>query len=188
MKYTTILAICGLAAAAFISTMLYAQNQPTSVQSSEQPESSLDILLSNLKQQRESRSVLSDQMLDRDGHILRLQSEIIDLRVERDRLATQVTKLATRLQEVTVVGASTKCRIEDCVPVQVVEEEKVLIQISNANKLFQYGKNLHEIASCDQTREAAQTMMQVAIDDLELLGFDTTDLLTNKSTEKAHQR
>lgn len=192
MKYTIILAICGMVAATFLSSMLYAQNQASNIQSSEpqaESKSSLDILLSNLKQQRESRSVLSDQLLDRDGQVLRLQSELIDLRVERDRLAMQVNQLATRLQEVTVIGASTRCRSEDCVPVHVMEEEKVSIQISNATKLFKYGRDLYNIASCDQTKEAAQTMMQVAIDDLELLGFDTTDLLANKPTEKeAHQR
>lgn len=180
MKFGSLLISCGLAASLFLVGMLYAQGQAPTISTTAVSEgSSLDVLLEDLKQRREARTVTVEQPVTaRDPKVTRLQNELIDLRVERDRLEMHVMQLEARLQRVTVVGTSSRCRNEDCVPIQKFEDERIRLQSTHAVSLYIYGKELYELTTDVEIRKKATKMMTIAINDLELLGFDTTDLVT----------
>lgn len=199
MRHMTLITASVLTVAFFLTGILYAQGQTETVQTEPQKARGLDNLLDDLKERREVKAIAASRPMDRDGQLLRLQSELIDLRVERDRLVMQVNRLETRLQGVTVFGASSKCRADECVPLQQVELEKMLLQASHAIDKYKCGKRLYDLTPSEEVKKYAETMMRVALDDLELLGFDTTDLLENEDfadllsqkrelTEKASQR
>lgn len=134
------------------------------------------------------------QLLDDDN--LRLRSEVIDLRVERDRLASRVRSLESELKEVVVVGVKSNCNAVACSSDQETEAEKVLIKAASAVSTHNIGIRILQNSECEEAHKYANEMITGAIEDLKLLGFDTTnvneelelDTLMNQIEQKEAQK
>jgi hypothetical protein len=115
-----------------------------------------------------------EKLLDDDN--LRLRSEVIDLRVERDRLASRVRMLESERKEILVVGAKSKCEPTPCISEQEVKADKIMIQAASAIRAHNIGINLRRNSDCPEAHKYAEAMINGAIEDLKLLGFDTTNV------------
>lgn len=140
---------------------------------------SIDSLMEMYAQKREINSIENTEHLTPDEENLRLRSELVDLRVERDRLESKVRHLENELQEVVVVGAKSNCEEVSCVPSANADAEKVLIHAASAVRAHNIGVGIRRDSQCKEAHKYAEEMINGAIEDLKLLGFDTTNLNEN---------
>lgn len=174
MKYTIATLVLCMSFLTLVGIVMAGNNTDTKPKNAV-AESPLDILLQERKDSIKSRSSRV-RVIDADEYILRLQSEIIDLRVQRDQLEMKLTEAESDLETVVVVGASSKCNAIDCVPKHDVEMEKLVIQSTHSLHIYLYGRRIYTMADSIEVIQLSEEMMQAAIENLELLGFDTRDL------------
>lgn len=114
---------------------------------------------------------------DPQAEIRRLKNEIIDLRVERDALQGQVRFLEQESNAKVVKADSVNCVKKNCVSLEDVQKERIVTHIVYSLSLYRLAEALDKSASkMDvEAHKKAQRVMERAIKDLELLGFDTKD-------------
>lgn len=173
MKVTSLI----IASAGFYLLLLSQVSGNESFQVPDQ-KTSIDSLMEMYAQKQETRSVKGIEDTPMDDNV-KLRSEVIDLRVERDRLESRVRNLEHELKEVVVVGAKSNCESASCVSAQDVEAEKILIQAASAVRSHNIGINIRRNSQCKEAHKYADEMINGAIEDLKLLGFDTTNVDEN---------
>lgn len=114
---------------------------------------------------------------DPQAEIRRLKNEIIDLRVERDALQGQVRFLEQESSAKVIKADSVNCVKKNCVSLEDVQKERIVTHIVYSLSLYRLAEALDKSASkMDvEAHKKAQRVMERAIKDLELLGFDTKD-------------
>jgi hypothetical protein len=112
---------------------------------------------------------------DPQSQIRTLKSEVIDLKVERDSLQDQVKYLEGQLERRN--ATSSNCGQGTCVPIDQVEREKILTHIVYSLSLYRLAEMVDKLTPANdvEAHKKAQRIMQNAIEDLKLLGFDTKD-------------
>jgi hypothetical protein len=158
-----------------ISTTMFGQQLDTPPQ--EESVTALDKMLVVYEQKKaENASGLSPESERR-----RLQSEIIDLKVEKDQLTSRVEYLKAELtkQQRPVSNAGVCSKETTCIPAKEVEREKITSHLVYSLSLYRLAEltdtNLPIGKKYVEAHTAAQRVMQSAMGDLNLLGFDTSD-------------
>ena len=116
---------------------------------------------------------------DRATEIVRLQSQLIDVRVERDRLAEEVLFLKSKIDNMLVTeDVSTECNSTECIPIEQVEQDKIYTHVVYTISQYRLAEMITETASEEnvEVHNTARKIMRGAINDLEVLGFDTSNM------------
>ncbi len=119
---------------------------------------------------------------DQASEIRRLKSQLIDVRVERDQLADQVSFLQAKIDSLFENEAHTElhdqCSDFECVPITEVENEKILTHVIYTLSQFRLAELIVAIVPEENVEayEKAQRIMVGAKNDLDVLGFDTSDM------------
>lgn len=156
----------------------FAQQQ---VQQQGQQTSEIDKLIEGY--QNNKRAPASRPM-DPESEIRRLQSQLIDLRVERDRLAEEVLFLKEKIDTFSNQERASGC-MQDCIPVAEVEEEKIITHVIYTVSQYRLAELITQTVPEEfvEVHNTAQKIMRGAINDLDTLGFDTSDMNTYPTLE-----
>lgn len=111
---------------------------------------------------------------DPQSEIRTLKSELIDLKVERDALEDQVKYLEKQMERRNAVSP---CGEGKCIPVDQVEKEKIVAHIVYSLSLYRLAEMVDKLTPANdvEAHKKAQSIMKSAIEDLNMLGFDTRD-------------
>lgn len=119
---------------------------------------------------------------DQASEIRRLKSRLIDVRVERDRLTEQVAFLQAQIDNMLEseehAELHANCLDVECIPITEVEEEKILTHIIYTLSQFRLAELIISIVPEEnvEAHNKAQKIMEGAKNDLDVLGFDTSDM------------
>ena len=144
-----------------------------------QEPSSLDRLLDQYGEQRAANTTRQDPQ----SEIRRLQNQIIDLRVDRDELAEENNYLKDRLAS--MESAQPACT-QECVSLDKLEDQRIVSYVIYSLSLYRMAevvvKNTPE--NNVQAHKKAQQVMAGVKSDLDVLGYDTTDMTDYPSLEE----
>lgn len=116
---------------------------------------------------------------DKDSEIRRLKSQLIDLRVERDRLADEVVFLKGKIENmIAQEEAHPECIEVECIPISDVEQDKIITHVVYTISQYRLAELLTLTVPEEyvEVHNTAQKIMRGAINDLDVLGFDTSDM------------
>lgn len=140
----------------------------------------LDDLLDDMKIQQERLGNLPI-----DEQLRRLKSQLIDLRVERDRLRDENRYLRSQIDDLrnkirasrTSSEPSVSCPVDECISIDKAEEQKILQHVIYTLSLYRVAELMKSALpeSAVEAHREAHRIMKGAIKDLELLGFDTSN-------------
>lgn len=125
--------------------------------------------------------------------VIKLRSELIDLRVERDRLASRNKQLHDHIEKLKETGISV-CGISTCVLQEEVELEKIRMEIVHWVHMHNMMNHIHRNCSdnvevCDQSKEwaegAARHLRVLGISVLEGEEIDLDRALTELEAAKS---
>jgi hypothetical protein len=125
--------------------------------------------------------------------VIKLRSELIDIRVERDRLMSRNKQLQEQIQQIKT-NTGSKCSIENCVPQEEVELEKIRMEIVHwvhMHNMMNYIKNNceNDVYICNQAQEwaegAARHLRVMGINVLEGEEIDLDRALTELEAVKS---
>ena len=117
--------------------------------------------------------------VDQASEITRLKSQLIDVKVERDRLADEVLFLKAKLDNVSTTDeAHPECAEVECIPVSLVEQDKIITHVIYTVSQYRLAELITETVPTEyvEVHNMAQKIMVGAKNDLEVLGFDSTDM------------
>jgi len=140
-------------------------------------ESSLDRLIEVYAQRkataiRVSESEILQPVEQGTDTMTELRSEIIDLRVERDRLESKNRQLLEKLNSLKNTN-SNECINNECVPIEQYEFEKVKLVVAHWVQMHNFTENLMQLYKEDS--EAHTVVVQYhnkAVKQLRILGFN----------------
>lgn len=139
----------------------------------EQEQSQLDKLIDRYDVQQRAPAE------DPKSELRRLRSQIIDLRVERDALSEENAYLKNRLENIQAFEEThPECLEQDCVPVSTVENERILSYVIYSLSMYRMAEVVVNNTPADnvEAHKQAQRVMAGVKSDLDVLGFDTTDM------------
>jgi len=116
---------------------------------------------------------------DQASEVRRLKSLLIDVRVERDRLAEEVLFLkATVDNMVEQEGTQSGCIQVECIPVTEVEQDKIITHVIYTISQYRLAELLTQTVPEEyvEVHNTAQRIMTGAKNDLDVLGFDTSNM------------
>jgi len=116
---------------------------------------------------------------DKDSEIRRLKSQLIDLSVERDRLADEVLFLKAKIDNmIAQEDAHIGCAEVECVPITEVEQDKIFTHVVYTISQYRLAELLTQKVPKEyvEVHNTAQKIMRGARNDLEVLGFDTRNM------------
>ena len=125
--------------------------------------------------------------VDQASEITRLKSLLIDTRVERDRLADEVIFLKLKLENVTTTDeAHPECAEVECIPVSLVEQDKIITHVIYTVSQYRLAELITETVPGEyvEVHNMARKIMVGAKNDLDVLGFDTTDMTEYPTLEE----
>lgn len=118
--------------------------------------------------------------IDLESENLRLKNQIIDLRVEKDAMNERIGYLQTIIDnhEASEQGLSSECHNVECVPLDAVMTEKIITYVIYSLGMYKLAELLDQVASADniEAHTKAQKIMNGVVADLNVLGFDTSDM------------
>lgn len=116
---------------------------------------------------------------DKESEIRRLKSQLIDLRVERDQLAEQVLYLKETIENIQLAEeAHPECLEVECIPITDVENDKIMTNVIYTLGQYRLAELLDRLVPEEnvEIHNKAQQIMAGAKKDLDVLGFDTSDM------------
>lgn len=119
--------------------------------------------------------------------IIRLQSQLIDTRVERDQLAEEVIFLRTKIDNMVLTeDVHAGCENTECIPIEQVEQDKIYTHVIYTISQYRLAEMITQTVSEEdvEAHNTARKIMRGAINDLEVLGFDTTNMNDYPSLEE----
>jgi hypothetical protein len=123
---------------------------------------------------------VASQPQDLESENRKLKSQIIDLRVEKDALNEKVAYLEAVIanHEASETGVPAECHDVTCVPLADVQQEKVITYVIYSLGLYRLAELLDQAAPREnvEAHRKAQKIMVGVKSDLEVLGFDTSDM------------
>jgi len=124
------------------------------------------------------RAVSQPQNLESENR--RLKNQIIDLRVEKDALSERVTYLQSIIDnhEASEDGVQKECHNVRCVPLDDVQQERVITYVIYSLGLYRLAELLDKVTPQEnvEAHKKAQKIMVGVKSDLDVLGFDTSDM------------
>lgn len=119
---------------------------------------------------------------NKEAEITRLKSQLIDVRVERDQLVEQVAFLQAKIDN--ILGGEehaelhAECLEVECIPITEVEQEKIITHVIYTLSQYRLAELITEILPEEyvEAHNQAQRIMVGARNDLDVLGFDTSDM------------
>lgn len=118
----------------------------------------------------------------KDAAIRRLKSQLIDIRVERDQLSDQVLFLQARIEHMIENEEHSElheqCLDIECVPITDVENDKIITYVIYTLSQYRLAELIVSTVPEEnvEAHEKAQKIMAGAKNDLDVLGFDTSDM------------
>ena len=163
-----------------IATLLVsfpALTQETQQEAVQQP-SSLDRLLDQYDEQK--TSIIRQ---DPQSEIRRLRSQIIDLRVDRDELAEENNYLKDRLAS---IESTQPACTQECVSLDKLENQRIVSYVIYSLSLYRMAEEVvkNTPATNVEAHKKAQRVMAGVKSDLDVLGYDTTDMTDYPSLEE----
>ena len=137
---------------------------------------SLETLLSDIQERRTTRS--AEQNVSPEEQVRRLQNQLIDIRVERDLLAEENNFLRRQVDDMqNERSAVTNCPPGECITLAEAEEQQLLQHVIYSLSMYRLGEFMHSVIPAEdvEAHTRAQRLMDGAKEDLELLGFDTSN-------------
>ena len=125
------------------------------------------------------KQVASVAPRDLESENRKLRSEIIDLRVEKDGLSEQVSYLQSTINNMaTSEDAHPGCENTECVPLEEVMNEKLITYVITSLGMYRLAELLDQAAPVEnvEAHTKAQKIMEGVKSDLDVLGFDTSDM------------
>lgn len=120
------------------------------------------------------------QPQDIESENRRLKNQIIDLRVEKDALSERVTYLQSIIDnhEASEDGVQKECHNVRCVPLDDVQQERVITYVIYSLGLYRLAELLDKVTPQEnvEVHNKAQKIMVGVKTDLDVLGFDTSDM------------
>ncbi len=116
---------------------------------------------------------------DLESENRKLRNEIIDLRVEKDGLGEQVSYLQATIDNmVSSEDAHPGCENTECVPIEDVMNEKLITYVITSLGMYRLAELLDQAAPVEnvEAHTKAQKIMNGVKSDLEVLGFDTSNM------------
>ena len=121
---------------------------------------------------------------DQESEIRRLKSQLIDTRVERDQLSEQVVFLQAKIESILEAENEedtelyNTCFQVECVPITDVEDEKIITHVIYTLSQFRLAELIVITVPIENVdaHNKAQRIMVGAKNDLDVLGFDTSDM------------
>ena len=115
---------------------------------------------------------------DKDAELIRLRSQMIDLRVERDRLEDEVGFLKNRAANIEAMGEHPECLDVKCVPVTEVEQDKIITYVIYTLGQYRLAELMETSLPLEEVdaHNMARKIMEGARNNLNVLGFDTSDM------------
>jgi len=115
---------------------------------------------------------------NQEVEIVRLQSQLIDVRVERDRLVEEVLFLKSKLDNIVLSDEEAAgCANIECIPLEQVEQDKIYTHVIYTISQYRLAELITKSVSEDsEAHNTARKIMRGAINDLGVLGFDTTNM------------
>jgi septal ring factor EnvC (AmiA/AmiB activator) len=165
-----------LVATLFLTVPAFAQQQVQQQQTQQQV--TLDVLLDRYEQQQQQQQQQkAAEAEDPASEVRRLRSQLIDLRVERDALQEENSYLKNRLENMQTFEES-ECLEKECVPVDKVEEERILSYVIYSLSLYRMAEVVAQNTPSEnvEAHKKAQRVMAGVKSDLDTLGFDTTNM------------
>ena len=117
--------------------------------------------------------------VDPSSELRKLRNQMIDLRVERDALADENAYLRNKLENIEQFEeAHPECLESGCVPLDDVEQERILSYVIYSLSLYRMAElvTLNTPLENVEAHKKAQKIMAGVKADLEVLGFDTTNM------------
>lgn len=133
---------------------------------------------------------LEIQPQNKDAEIRRLKSQLIDIRVERDQLSDQVLFLQSRIENMIEneehLELHEQCLNVECVPITDVENDKIITHIIYMLSQFRLAELIVSTVPEEnvEAHKKAQKIMAGAKNDLDVLGFDTSDMSSYPTLEE----
>ena len=143
-----------------------------------QQTSALDQLIDQYESKQRVASAAAP--LDLISENRKLKNQIIDLRVEQDTLNGMINYLKTIItnHEESEEGLQAECHNVECVPLENVMTEKLITYVIYSLGLYRLAELLDQAAPEEniEAHTKAQKIMNGVIKDLDVLGFDTSDM------------
>lgn len=140
-------------------------------------QTNLDKLLDQYEVQQKSASSRSNE--DPQAELRRLRNQLIDLRVERDALQEENNYLKDKLVNVqNLEEADPECFERECVALAEVENERIISYVIYSLGLYRMAEQVSSNVPQEnvEAHRQAQKIMAGVKSDLDVLGFDTTDM------------
>lgn len=141
-------------------------------------QTALDELIDQYESKQRIASAVSP--LDLESENRKLKNQIIDLRVEQDALNEMINYLEAVIEnhEASEQGLQTECHNAECVPLDEVMTEKLITYVIYSLGMYRLAELLDQVAPADniEAHAKAQKIMNGVVTDLDVLGFDTSDM------------
>ena len=155
-----------LSALAFIPCILFAD---------EKQQTAMDRLIEDYQTTQRSMEPENTK-----AEITRLRSQLIDVRVERDQLSNQVIFLKTKIEniETSEAHANPICHKVKCIPITEIENDKIITHVIYSLNQYRLAELITQTIPLKdgEVHKKAQRIMIGEKNDLNMLGFDTTDM------------
>ena len=138
-------------------------------------QTNLDKLLDQYEVQQRAPAMNEDPKAE----LRRLRNQLIDLRVERDALQEENNYLKDRLANVQELEeAHPECFERECVALDEVENERIISYVIYSLGLYRMAEHVAEAVPQEnvEAHRQVQKIMAGVKSDLDVLGFDTTDM------------
>ena len=138
-------------------------------------QTNLDKLLDQYEVQQKSATSRSNE--DPQAELRRLRNQLIDLRVERDALQEENNYLENKLTNMQQETPS-ECFERECVALDEVENERIISYVIYSLGLYRMAEQVADDVPQEnvEAHRQAQKIMAGVKSDLDVLGFDTTDM------------
>ena len=149
----------------------------TALAEDEVEQTALDKLIDQYELKQQVANASAPQDLESENR--RLRNEIIDLRVEKDGLGEQIAYLQATIDSMnTSEGEQTGCQATECVPLEDVMNEKLIQYVITSLGMYRLAELLDQSAPVEnvEAHTKAQKIMNGVKSDLDVLGFDTSDM------------
>ena len=153
-------------------------SQEVAEESVQEP-SSLDRLLDQYGEQRTASMTRQDPQAE----IRRLRNQIIDLRVDRDELAEENNYLKDRLAS---VESTQPACTQECVSLDTLENQRLVSYVIYSLSLYRMAEVVVKYTPEEnvEAHNKAQRVMAGVKSDLDVLGYDTTNMTEYPSLEE----
>lgn len=151
------------------------------VMSAQQPQQTQQTELDRLLQDYDTKQRIAVYPKDTESENRKLKNEMIDLRVENDALNEQITYLQAKIDQ-NVMGDGIdvweECDVIQCVPTSKVMKEKIVTYVIYSLGMYRLAEIIDQVAPQEnvEAHTKAQKIMVDVKADLNVLGFDTSDM------------